>query len=205
MQMPTGSYIPGKPYLVTIYGAAGSGKSVLAKAVVETLGEAIAARVPTDYFFVPREPNEPLPAYLAKPLAWDWDLLRERLSLPIGTDATTPDADFEAFTRIAASGGRPLSIRSVMLLDAMAPFPEADLAVRLDVPAAVRRERIISRDERWGTRVRDRWAHLEETWHAVPEVVPDLVLDGTCPMEDNVAALVAMILGKGKRERRDGQ
>lgn len=205
MNMPTGSYIPGKVYVVTISGAAGSGKSMLAKMVAESLGDEVASRVPTDYFFVPRDTDELLETSLRKPLTWDWDLLRERLSLPVGENATTPDADFETFTRLAESGGRPMPIRPVMLVDAMAPFPDAHLIVRLDVPADVRRERIAARDERWGTRVQDRWAHLEATWHAVPVVEPHMVLDGTRPLAENVAILRAMIAGRRENERRDGR
>lgn len=205
MQMPAGSYIPAKPYLVTIFGPAGSGKSGLAKAVAETLGEHVAARVPADYFVAPREPREPLDRFLEQPLKWDWRLLRERLSLPIGTDVTTPDVDFETFTRNAENGGRPLPIRPVMIIDAMAPFPGASLLVRLDVPDTVRRERIALRDKRWGTRVQDRWAHLETTWQAVQQAPPHLVLDGTDVLERNVAALVEAI-GEGIRgTRQDGR
>lgn len=205
MHMPAGSCIPGKPYLVTIFGAAGAGKSALAQAAAECLGDEVAARVPTDYFFAPRALGEPLEAYLARPLAWDWVLLRESLALPIGTEATTPDADFETFTRISETGGRSMPIRPVMLLDAMAPYPEADVLVRVDVPDAVRRARIVERDLRWGTRVQDRWEHLEATWSAVPEVSPDLVLDGTRSIQDNVAALVSAIGERGRIYRRDGR
>lgn len=205
MRMPTGSCIPGKPYLVTIFGAAGSGKSMLAKAVADALGNEVAARVPADYFFVPREPDESLASYLGRPLVWDWELLLERLSLPLGTDTTTPDADFEGFTRLAVPGGRPLPIRPVMLIDAMAPFPAADLRVRLDVPATERRTRIVARDERWSTRVRDRWPHLEATWIAVPEVMPDVILDGTRPLEENVALLVSRLEERGEKDRRGGR
>ena len=59
MHMPAGSCIPAKPHLVTIFRAAGAGKSVLAKAVAEQLGGGIAARVPTDGFFIPRDRGEP--------------------------------------------------------------------------------------------------------------------------------------------------
>jgi thymidylate kinase len=204
MHRSSGSYIPAKPYLVTIFGAAGSGKSVVAKAVADALGESFAARVPTDYFLLPRRADERLERYLERPLRWDWPLLRERLALPIGTQSTTPDVNFETFTRIAASGGRSMPIRSVMIVDAMAPFPGADLVVRLDVPDAERRDRIAARDERWGTRVRDRWAHLQLTWSSVPHHQPDMVLDGTQPIERSVTEvgqeIVERVMGTGEAD-----
>ena len=205
MHMPTGSCIPGNRYLVTIFGAAGAGKSVLAKAVADTLGNEVAARVPVDYFFLPCGAGEPLERYLARPLEWDWELLGERLALPPGAETTTPDADFGTFTRLSDTGGRPMPIRPVMILDAMAPFPNADLLVRLDVPDAVRRQRIVERDVRWGTRVQDRWDHLEATWRAVRPGTPHLVIDGTRSLDDNVATLVGMIREIAGMDRRDGR
>lgn len=200
MHMPTGSCIPAKPALVTIYGPAGAGKSELAKAVAARLGDGFACRVPTDHFFVPRQPAEPLERYLARPLAWDWALLRERLALPVGTEATTPDADFATFLRVAETGGRPMPIRPVMIMDAMAPYPDADIVVRVEAPDAVRRARIVERDARWGTRVQERWSHLEATWRAVTAGPPHLVLDGTRPLEANVGMLLDLI-----NDRRDGR
>ena len=204
MHLPTGSCIPAKPSLVTIFGPAGAGKSVLARAVAEAFGPGVAARVPTDYFFLPREPGEPLERYLMRPLAWDWSLLRERLSSSVGSEVTTPDADFETFTRRSGTGGRPMPIRPVMLLDAMAPYPDADIVVRVDVPQAVRRARIVERDARWGTRVQDRWGHLEATWRAVPVTSPHLVLDGARPLEENVGTLTELIGERLANDRRDG-
>jgi uridine kinase len=203
--MPSGSCIPGKPLVVTIVGAAGAGKSVLAKAVANALGDHVAARVPADYFFVPRALDESLATFLARPLAWDWPLLAQRLALPFGSVTSTPDVDFDAFLRRAGTGGIPLPIRPVMLVDAMGPYPEADVIVRLDVPAEVRRQRIVMRDERWGTRVQDRWAHLEATWQATTLGVPDLVLDGTRPLERNARAVLSILDKCGHGNRRDEQ
>lgn len=205
MHMPSGSCIPGKPRVVTIVGAAGAGKSTLAKAVANAYGEHAAARVPADYFVLPRMTGESLATFLSRPLAWDWPLLARRLSLPPGSVTSTPDVDFDAFRRRADTGGLPLPIRSVMVIDAMEAYPEADIVVRLDVPADVRRERIASRDARWGTRVQDRWAHLELTWESVTAGVPDLVLDGTRPLEQNVEAMLSILNVRGIGNRRDGQ
>lgn len=176
---------------------------MLARHVVSALGEDVAARIPTDYFFVPRSPGVSLDAFLARPLAWDWALIRERLALPIGTPTTTPDADFEAFVRRGDEGGLPFTIRPVMVIDAMAPYPDADLVVRLDAPGDVRRERIVMRDRRWRTRVADRWPHLEASWRGHAGASPNAVLDGMRPMAEN-AARVCQLVEEGRRGRRDG-
>jgi thymidylate kinase len=76
----------------------------------------------------------------------------------------------------------------------MAPYPGSRLVVLLDVPAEERERRIIDRDARWGTRVADRLEHLAITWRDASEVVsPQMVLDGTLPLEPLVARVVAAI------------
>lgn len=171
------------PFVVSLCGASSAGKSQLAKATAARLGLEIASRVPADYFFVPRPQTVSLEVYLTQPLRWDWDLLRERLALPVGTVTSTPDVDFVSFQRRADEGGLPLTIRPVMFCDAMEPYPQSDLVLLLEVPAEVRRARLEERDRRWGTVVADRWQHLEDTWRATSkELIPDLVLDGTVPL-----------------------
>ena len=173
---------------VSVFGPSGAGKSQVARALAVALGEETAARVPADSFLVPRPPGMPMAEYRARPLAWDWALLAERLALPLGTRTTTPDFDFDAFVRRDEIGGLPFTVRPLMIVDAMAPYPDADLTVRLDVPDEVRRERLIDRDRRWGTRVIDRWDQLEATWTAARAAagVPALELDGTRPIAESV-------------------
>lgn len=193
MHMPSGSCIPPQPRVVTICGPAGSGKSVLAKAVAAALGDGIAARVPTDYFLFLRDLDEPLEQFLSRPLRWDWPLMEERFRLPVGTMSSTPDVDFDRFLRCADTGGLPLPIRPVMIVDAMAPFPGAELVLRLDVPAEARRGRIAARDVRWGTRVLERWSHLEATWASHEDAVPDVALDGERPLAENAALIIGLV------------
>ena len=156
-----------QPLIVSIVGPSGAGKSQLAKLTQSMLGDDLASRIPTDYFFMPRPANMPLTTFLEQPLRYDWELLRTRLRLPIGTPVETPDADFKVFTRVSDAGGRPFTIRPVMITDAMAACPDAGLVVVLDVPAVVRRDRIAARDIRWGTNVLANWKHLETTWGRV--------------------------------------
>lgn len=184
-----------RPLIVSIVGPSGAGKSQLAKLTQTVLGDEIAARIPTDHYFVPRRTQLPLDEFLRRPLEYDWAPLQSVLRQPFGTPAETPDADFSTFTRDADSGGRPFTIRPVMIIDAMARFPDADLLVFLEVPAQIRQDRIAARDIRWGTRVLANWDHLETTWNAnradLPE--PDLTLDGTRSLPLNAHALADLI------------
>ena len=184
--------------VVTIYGPAGAGKSQVAKAVAAALGEEVAARVPTDYFLVPRSEGMALAEYHGRSLGWDWALLAARLALPLGTATSTPDVDFEAFVRRAPTGGLAFTVRPVMIVDAMAPFPGANLRVLLEAPDDVRRARIVDRDRRWGTTVSDRWEHLQATWAAARDgVAPDLVLDATRPIADTAARIAEVVRRRG--------
>ena len=150
-------------HCVTIYAPSGSGKSQLAKATAELLGPDLATRVPTDYFFIPRPVAMPMATFDCLPLGYDWALIASLLALPIGTQVSTPDAEFTTFTRRAETGGLPFVIRPVMLLDAMVPYPHASLRVRIDVPDDVRLHRIRERDVRWGSNVAQRTGHLDAT------------------------------------------
>jgi uridine kinase len=172
--------------VVSICGPTGSGKSQIAKALVERLGPDRCVRIPTDYFLLPSDPS------MAQPFRWDWPMLKRVLALPDGTELTTPSFDFERTRRLAETGGWPFTLRSMALIDAMEPYPRSDLTVLIAVPEAVRRARIVARDEVWGSRVRDRWERLEATWRSVAASRPafDIELDGTEPLDLNVARLV---------------
>lgn len=189
-QSPTG-----RPFILSIVGPSASGKSQLARRTAAVLGEEVASRIPTDYFFMPRPAGQSLPDFLRQPLRYDWALLTHLVGLPIGSVVSTPDADFTGFRRIADSAGRPFTIRPVMIVDAMAAFPGADLLVRLDVPDDVRRDRLRERDVRWGSDVSANWEHLEFTWRTAQDEMsrPDIVLDGALPFEVNIEALAEEI------------
>lgn len=183
-------------FVVSICGPSNAGKSQLAKATVQVLGATIASRIPVDYFLVPHSPESSPEAYFSAPMRWDWPLLLSRLALPAGTVTSTPDMDFNTFRRNGDFGGLPFTIRPVMICDAMAPYPESDLVVLLDVPADVRQRRIVERDQRWGTSVAGRWKHLEHAWwDTLQTLTPDLVLEGTRPL-DVLAQRLGKVIGK---------
>ena len=187
------------PLTVAIYAPSGSGKSQLAKRAAITLGQDIASRVAVDNFLIPRPTDMAREAFDRLPLRYDWDLLAARLTLPIGTETSAPDVDFDRFTRRAETGGPAFVIRMVILLDAMEPYPAADARVLLAVPEAVRLARIAERDIRWGTNVRERTGHLNATWERVERlgIEPDLVLDGLLPLEENAERLAAWTRTQG--------
>lgn len=184
-----------QPFTVSIVGPSASGKSQLAKRTAAELGEDVACRIPTDYFFVPRPADQSLLDFLRQPLRYDWPLLARHLAAPTGTVRSTPDADFTSFYRLAEGGGRKFVIRQVVIVDAIAAYPGGDLLVRLDVPDAVRRERLRERDIRWGTAVAANWEHLEITWRRAREEMrsPEIVLDGECSIAVNAGALAEHI------------
>jgi uridine kinase len=173
------------PFVLSICGPAGSGKSQLAKALVDVLGAETASRVPTDYFALPAA--VPLSAYFLQPVRYDWPLLTRWLNAPLGTEATTPDFDFESFQRRSKTGGRRFTIRPVIVVDAMEPYPYSQAIVLVTVPGEIRQQRITIRDEVWQSRVHERWSHLETTWEQVRLVMPapDVELDGTVPVTTN--------------------
>jgi hypothetical protein len=180
--------------VVSVYGPAGAGKSQLAKALSERLGSDRCARVPTDYFLIPAD--EPLAAYFARPLRYDWALLGRVFALPDGPTISTPEFDFEAFQRLAETGGRPFRLCPVMVVDAMEPYPESDARILLWAPKEVRQLRIAARDTVWNTRVRDRWPNLEATWTGASALTTthDLELDGTAPIDVNAEHVAAWLV-----------
>jgi uridine kinase len=182
--------------IVSIVGPSSSGKSQLARHTATLLGGQVATRVPTDYYIVPRCEEQSLADFLEQPLRWDWALLEEALRLPDECELTTPDFDFMSFVRRSDSGGKPFTIRPVILIDAMGTYPGADLVVRIDVPDAERVARMRARDERWGSDVSARWDHLQVSWAVARETMPavDIVLDGTLPLEHNARLLAEFIV-----------
>lgn len=194
------------PLTVSMTGPTAVGKSQLAKLTAALLSDAVASRVPADYFLVPRPDDVPIGDFLRRPIAWDWPLLDRLLAQPLGTEATTPDVDFATFARRSATGGLPVVVRPVMLVDAMVPYPRADLVIRLDAPADVRRQRLAERDLRWGTKVIDRWEQLElaeSSARSVPRP-PDLSLDGERPLPENAGRVIELI-HHARTERKDGR
>jgi uridine kinase len=184
--------------VVSICGPSGSGKSQLAEALVVGLGEEVAVRVPADYYLAPAPADGTLTDYFASPLDYDWAALERAVSLPEGTATSTPDFDFESFRRVAETGGRPFVLRRLVFVDAIYPAPFADATIALDPPDDVRRARIVERDERWGTNVIGRWAHLELATARLRSlnVAYDLKLAGTDDIDRTAQLVTAWLLDR---------
>lgn len=185
-----------RPTIVSIYGPSGSGKSQLAKAVSKAIGDDRCTRIPTDYFaHFPAAASPDSSGLLTGALTYDWVLLDRVLDQPLGTIASTPDVDFEQLIRRATEGGLTFVVRQIMLTDAFPPHPFASIRIRLTAPVSTRRNRVFDRDARWGSRVIERWQHLESTWETVAgkSGAPDLDLSGEDPIDANAARIVAAI------------
>lgn len=175
-------------------GPSAAGKSTLAKHLESAFPERFA-RVPVDFFFIPRPAGQPLPAFLNEPLAYDWPLLDRALGQH-GSERTTPTCDFEQMRRRSATGGLPIGEAPVYVLDGMRPHPACDVVMMLELDRSEQIRRLNDRDERWKTAVANRKAHLEATFRAgCAELVeePTLRLQASGPLEQNAAQIIAAL------------
>jgi uridine kinase len=188
-----------KRVLISICGGSGCGKSMLAKLLVERLGPDRTVRIPTD-FYLQSNPYSSLTEFYQHPLQYDWNLLKTALREPDGASITSPSYDFIHFQRISITGGRPFTLRLIILLDSMVPYPGADFTIFIHCADNERRRRIIERDRQWKTRVIDYWAlhqlTLVDMLNSHPEI--DLALDGSATSEENAGKILALLLRKGK-------
>lgn len=178
--------------ILCLMGPSASGKSTLAK-LLQARNPERFARVPVDYFFVPRAHDQTPAEYFALPLIYDWAAVDRALCAPAGERRSTPDFDFERFVWRSEVGGLPISEASVYLLDGMRPHPRCDFLVTLDLDDREQRRRLIDRDVRWGATVADRHENLAATFEAgcaeLPRT-PDLRLLATDDAEENATRVV---------------
>ncbi|WP_157683633.1 nucleoside/nucleotide kinase family protein [Microlunatus soli] len=175
-------------------GPSGAGKSTLAKRLEESRPD-LFARVPVDFFFVPRGDEVSVAEYLSAAFGYDWDAV-DRVLTCSGEERSTPDCDFESFRWRAPYGGLPVAEAPVLVLDGMRPHPRCDLLIMLELDSVTQTERLTARDRRWGTAVADRRAHLAATFsqgcRELPRE-PDLRLDAAATVEDNLGAIVGLV------------
>ncbi|GAB3757606.1 hypothetical protein [Microlunatus parietis] len=180
--------------IICLMGPAGSGKSTLAKELERVRPERFA-RVPVDYFFVPRPATESMADYLARPFGYDWPAV-DRALAATGPERSTPDCDFTAMRRRAPYGGLPIGPGPVAVLDGMRPHPRCDRLVLLELEPAEQCRRLVDRDRRWGTEVADRQDHLAATFrHGLAERPrdPDLRLSAAQPVDAMITTLLALL------------
>lgn len=177
--------------VVSVCGPSGSGKSSLAVGLVEALGTGLASRVPADWYLLDAPPG----AATVAPYAWDWLRLTADLAGPDGRLVHTPRFDFARMRRGDPGSAKGFTLRPVMLVDAMRPYPAAGLVVRLEVGPDERRRRLAERDARWGTSVLTRWDRLEASHVDASPRTDGLVLDGESPPGE----LIHLVLGAIRR------
>ncbi len=180
--------------IISICGAAGSGKSEIAKNLVKQLGSHMALRIPCDYFLKSVQYNS-FEEFISTPFKWDWKLLKNYISQPIGTIHEIPDYDFTKYTRIDKNGGIALTIRRYIFLDSILPYPESNFAVKLETPEEPRMESLKERDKKWKSNNVKNWDKLELTAEKLMEIKMkfDLILDGSSAIEENVLNVIEFL------------
>ncbi len=180
--------------IISICGAAGSGKSELAKHLAKTLGSHMALRIPCDYFLKSVQYNS-FEEFISTPFKWDWKLLKNFTSNPIGTVHEIPEYDFNKYMRLSKTGGITLTIRRYIFLDSTLPYPECDYTILLEAPKDLRLQRLKERDKKWNSNVVKNWDKLELTANLLKEsnIKFDLILNGSLAAEENVNNVVAIL------------
>lgn len=175
--------------IISICGAAGAGKSTLAKKLAEAIGYDMACRVPVDYFLKSYN-HEPYEEYMNTPFKFDWELLKKIISVPIGLRCETPDFDFNKLVRKSKTGGIQFNLRRYVILDSM-PCPFADHLIRLEAPEDLRISRIKERDKRDKTNSYRNWRKMEVTAKELDtgKYKYNLVLSGFDEPEVNAAKI----------------
>lgn len=181
--------MPAPRRIISLCGPTGSRKSSLAVHLVERLGPEWSSRVPTDWYLLTDDGQHAGQSGYA----WDWPRIMADLAGPDGREIRTPAFDFTTMRRSETGSAKTFTLRPLMIVDVMRPFPGADLVIRLGVPAPIRRERIAERDARWGTSVLDRWTQLEAGEEPAGIVRPDLTLDGRAPLPESVSLIAGEI------------
>jgi uridine kinase len=180
--------------IISICGAAGSGKSELAKKLAKSLGSHMALRIPCDYFLKSVQYNS-LEEFMSTPFKWDWKLLKNFLSQPISTTHNIPDYDFNKYTRLSKTGGITLTIRRYIILDSILPFPESDFIIKIETPHDFRLERLKQRDKKWNSNVVKNWDKLMLTSKQLNDADNkiDLILNGSLDVKENVQLIVEFL------------
>ncbi|MCC6866663.1 MAG: AAA family ATPase [Ignavibacteria bacterium] len=171
--------------IISICGAAGAGKSTLAKKLAEAIGYDMACRIPVDYFLKSYN-GEPYEEFMNTPFKFDWTFLKKVISVPINSRCETPDFDFNKLIRISRTGGIQLTLRRYIILDSL-PCPFADHLIRLDAPEDLRKSRIKDRDKKDKTNSFRNWQKMEVTAKELElgKYKYDLVLSGFDEPEAN--------------------
>ncbi len=148
--------------VISICGAAGAGKSTLAKKLARELGDTMASRIPGDYYLKSYN-DEPYEEYMNTPFKYDWDMIKKVIDTPIGLQAESPDFDFVKLIRNDKTGGKPFTIRRYMIVDTILPYPKSNYIFRVSAPEDLRLKNIKERDKAQKTNSERNWKKMEAT------------------------------------------
>lgn len=180
--------------IISICGAAGTGKSITAKKLVDTIGRDMAVRIPTDYYLKSYS-GEPYEEFISTPFKYDWSLLKKVFIVPIGINSETPKFDFGKMLRLDKSGGTPFTTRRYIILDSMLPCPESNHIIKLEADKEIRLKRINERDKAQKTSSNRYWKKMEVTAAELEsgKYKFDLVLNGEDEPEMNAGKIMEFI------------
>lgn len=152
--------------IISICGPSGAGKADLAKDLVKSLGRDMAVRIPADYF-LKTSSYENYEEFMSTPFQYDWKLIEEAISHPLGTAVESPHYDFTKFKRISKTGGVTFIIKRYLIFDGIIPYPKSDYVILLTSDFDSRKVRLKERDKRWNTNVMNNWKKLELTYETM--------------------------------------
>jgi len=195
-----------KSLVIGIAGGTASGKSTVASQVVQSLGERCVHLMHDRYYRgVPRERN-PAEHNFDHPDALETDrLVRDLDELRRGRSVRVPRYDFSTSSRLPEED--TLTPRPVVIVEGILVLTDAELRSRFDhrvfvfTPDDVRLSRRIRRDiaERGRTwdEVLEQYEQtvrpMHEAFVAPSSAHADLVLDGTGPVDELVARVLALV------------
>jgi uridine kinase len=148
--------------IISICGAAGAGKSTLAKKLVKAIGENMATRIPGDYYLKSYN-GEPFEEFMKTPFKYDWELVKKVIDTPIGLQAETPDFDFNKLIRVDKKGGKPFTVRRYMIIDTMLPYPKSNYIIKITAPEDLRLKKVKERDKAQKLNSARNWEKMEKT------------------------------------------
>ncbi|OPX25786.1 MAG: uridine kinase [Candidatus Latescibacteria bacterium 4484_107] len=198
--------------LIGIAGGTGSGKSTIAKRIVETMGEARAVLIEQDAYYRDRShlaPKERERVNYDHPSAFDAPLLIAHLR-ELKSGRTIPRLSYEYGMHIRVETGAVIPPRSVIVLEGIMALHDPDLRALMDrkvfVDAApdVRFIRRLKRDliERGDTveSVIERYLTFVRPMHSAfvepSRQYADLVVSGEEPLQSSVDQILSNIAGR---------
>lgn len=183
--------------VISICGAAGTGKSALANEMTVVMGKDISCRIPTDYFLKSYS-GVSYDEFITTPFKYDWDLLKKTISEPINHEITIPDYDFSKFNRISKTGGRDIILKRYVFIDSMLPYPESRFIFKLTAKDELRYERIRKRDSAQNTNSARSWDKMTLTANLLESSGYrfDMILNGEEKTPENAEKIVEYLTEK---------